>query len=177
MDNIIMNTLFQVENNNPLRKLIGGCDLLIYGNPLDDMANGYNFVKCDSDGTLNPNGLYIRLESSYQEIIDSDTTNILTNPDTTNKVLLIADLYNVNENKLFVEFDGAGFQDGDIKRILYFNSPLTGTCLINVNSILGFNEIVTDDTGSILVTSDTTPLYTYKTGISLKTDERVGVTG
>lgn len=157
MYNLLINTLYRQNSGKLISYLINYCGLITYTNPLIDKINNYNFVKCNSDGILNVNGNYIKLESAYIEIVTADTTNILIDTSGNVKILEIANLVNNINNQFFTNF-----VNSELIKTSFYNNSLSGDCLVKAGKLLKINEPLIDKNGEVVSDKNGEIVYVYK---------------
>lgn len=107
-------------------KTMVGCDVLLLYTDLENNRVG----NTSYDAILN--GSQWQLAGKYQDIIDADTTFILYDELGEPRILDLSTYPNITEDKFFIDLETG--------RCLFFETSLTGNCLVNACKFMGFND-------------------------------------
>lgn len=100
------------------------------------------------------------LNDTYTGVNENDPNNILTNPDGTNKLVVIDDTVNIDHDQFLINLDGT--------ELLWFEGELQEPCITEALEYLELIEPLEDINGSPLKDIDGSPLYALKEGVERK---------
>lgn len=143
------------RGSNTIKQLDKYCQLLtgaysVNSNIMTDKTgNSYNWFN---------DGVILRIDAIYPELVLADVNNLIYDTEGAPKDLLIATLPNVSYNQLFF--------NSETNKVLFFSVPLAGTCLVDANKYMGFNEPLFTSEGEPVYTQSSDRVYVYKEGIT-----------